>query len=93
MGCLSRFSVPARRDSPASIATIRLPPLREHGSDLRLLTELFLARATETAGRPLPTLHEGAWEKLRAYSWPGNIRQLQYVIHTAGADRFIRLSD
>jgi DNA-binding NtrC family response regulator len=64
-------------------ATIRLPQLRERGSDLRLLTELFVARAIDTTGRPLPTLHETAWEKLLAYSWPGNIRQLQYVIRHA----------
>jgi DNA-binding NtrC family response regulator len=59
---------------------IRLPSLRERGADLVLLAEHFLARAAADVGRPAPSLHESAREKLQDYSWPGNVRQLQHVM-------------
>ncbi len=63
--------------------TLRLPPLRERGADLQLLAEHFLARVAHGTGRPPPALSEGAWEKLRGYAWPGNVRQLQHVMRRA----------
>jgi DNA-binding NtrC family response regulator len=63
--------------------TIRLPPLRERGADLQLLTNHFLERAAEGTGRRSPTLDAAAWEKLRAHPWPGNIRELRNVIGRA----------
>jgi two-component system response regulator HydG len=63
---------------------IDLPPLRERGpEDLRLLAEHYLARMARSTDRPLPALHEGAWAKLRGYTWPGNIWELQNVIGRA----------
>jgi DNA-binding NtrC family response regulator len=62
--------------------TIRLPPLRDRGADIPLLAEYFLARAVEV-GRSPPVLPETAREKLRGYTWPGNVRQLQHVIRRA----------
>jgi DNA-binding NtrC family response regulator/tRNA A-37 threonylcarbamoyl transferase component Bud32 len=63
--------------------TIRLPVLRERGADLQVLAEHFAIRAAEEAGRPTPTFLESAWEKLRGYSWSGNVRELQNVIRRA----------
>jgi len=63
--------------------TIRLPPLRERGSDLELLAEHFLAQAAREVGRPVPALHPQALERLRTYPWPGNVRQLQHVLRRA----------
>src|SRR5437660_137047 len=62
---------------------IRLPALRERRADIPLLAEYFLARAAADMARPAPTLHESAREKLRGYSWPGNVRQLQNVMRRA----------
>jgi len=63
--------------------TIRLPPLRERDIDLQLLAEHFLARGAAGSGRAAPCLHESALEKLRRFSWPGNVRQLQNVMRRA----------
>jgi DNA-binding NtrC family response regulator len=60
---------------------IVLPPLRDRGpDDLRLLAEQFLTRVAESTGRARPPLSEGAWERLRKHSWPGNILELHKVI-------------
>jgi two-component system NtrC family response regulator/two-component system nitrogen regulation response regulator GlnG len=60
--------------------TIRLPPLRERGTDLQLLAEHFVALAAEEAGRPALPLLDSTWAALRAHCWPGNVRELQNVI-------------
>jgi two-component system nitrogen regulation response regulator GlnG len=63
--------------------TILLPPLRERGDDLRLLTDYFIQKNAEANGRPGPVLHADAWAKLKAYSWPGNVRELTNVLGRA----------
>ena len=64
--------------------TIRLPALRERGGDdLRLLVDHFLVQAAKKAGRSVPTLQDTAWNELRNYRWPGNIRELQHVMRRA----------
>jgi DNA-binding NtrC family response regulator len=61
--------------------SIRLPSLRERGDeDLQLLTAYFLEKAGEGTARRAPMLHPSAWDKLRAHSWPGNIRELRSVL-------------
>jgi DNA-binding NtrC family response regulator len=64
--------------------TIKLPTLHERGpEDLRLLVQHFLTQVVRSINRPLPTLHESAWQKLHGHTWPGNIRELQNVIGRA----------
>ena len=63
--------------------TILLPPLRERGDDLQILVEFFLERSAKSIGRALPILTDESWRKLRACTWPGNVRQLQNVIRRA----------
>ncbi|SDX49149.1 response regulator [Roseicitreum antarcticum] len=52
-----------------------VPALRERVDDLDLLCEHFLARA-HREGLPARRLSAEALEMVRAYSWPGNVRQL-----------------
>jgi len=59
-----------------AVLTLRLPPLRERGDDVVLLAEHFLARACEDYALPAKTLTQEAYTALRAYEWPGNVRQL-----------------
>ncbi len=59
--------------------TIAVPPLRERVDDIALLAEHFLARAHRDGLSPR-RLSSGASEKFRAYSWPGNVRQLENTI-------------
>jgi DNA-binding NtrC family response regulator len=67
-----------REDLYFRLNVLRLPlsPLRERGDDVLLLARRFLAAAGERAGRPL-ALGPDAETAIRAFAWPGNVRQLQ----------------
>ena len=60
-----------------SAITLRLPPLRDRPHDIRLLAELFLRAAAARYGRLAPQLTEGCLAALTAYSFPGNVRELE----------------
>jgi formate hydrogenlyase transcriptional activator len=63
---------------------IHLPPLRERREDIQPLAEVFLRRLTRRLGRTFAGIDDRSMEQLHAFSWPGNIRQLQNVIeHSA----------
>ena len=64
-------------------ATIELPSLRECVDDILLLTEHFL-NLLEKEGGPKRHLGIQAQDLFRAYSWPGNVRQLQNVVKRLG---------
>ena len=64
-------------------ATIELPSLRECVDDILILTEHFL-NLLEKEGGPKRELGIKARELFRAYSWPGNVRQLQNVVKRLG---------
>jgi two-component system nitrogen regulation response regulator GlnG len=65
------------------VFTIHLPPLREREDDLALLVRHFLRRFSRELGREVREVAPEALEQLRAYSWPGNIRELQSVLKQA----------
>ncbi|WP_299420301.1 response regulator [uncultured Shimia sp.] len=60
-------------------AAIHVPALRERVDDIPLLVEHFLNRA-ERDGAPMRVFSEEAMELFRAYSWPGNVRQLENAV-------------
>jgi DNA-binding NtrC family response regulator len=59
---------------------IALPPLRERAADVPLLAQHFLRGAAESGGGGFT---DAALEKLAAYHWPGNVRQLKSVVQAA----------
>ncbi len=63
-----------------SVFELYIPPLRERGSDIELLTNHFLDTFKQQHGRPNLRLSDAARQKLLGYQWPGNIRQLRNVI-------------
>jgi two-component system nitrogen regulation response regulator GlnG len=63
--------------------SIDLPPLRERGDDIVLLTEQFIARYARELEKEVHGVSPQALEALIAYPWPGNIRELQGVIKKA----------
>jgi DNA-binding NtrC family response regulator len=67
-----------------SVVTLRVPPLRERRSDIPLLAERFLRRASANAGRER-TLRfgAGALARLSAYEWQGNVRELESAVEYA----------
>jgi formate hydrogenlyase transcriptional activator len=64
------------------VVPLRVPPLRERIEDLELLVDQILTRLGVSAGRPR-RLAATAWRRLRAYDWPGNIRELESVLRRA----------
>src|SRR5262245_7283556 len=65
------------------VFTIHLPPLRERGADLPVLIQHFLRRFNRELNREVREVSPEALAKLQAYSWPGNIRELQSVLKQA----------
>jgi Nif-specific regulatory protein len=66
-----------------SVFELHIPPLRERGEDIERLVQFFLGHFTRQHGRPDLGLSSAAREKLLAYAWPGNVRQLRNVIDSA----------
>ncbi len=59
--------------------TLNVPSLRERVDDIPLLAEHFLARAGREGGN-LRRFSPEAMQLVRAYSWPGNVRQLENIV-------------
>lgn len=66
-----------------SVFELYLPPLRDRGTDVGLLVDFFLEHFRRQHGRPNLGLTDAAREKLLAYRWPGNVRQLRNVLDSA----------
>lgn len=64
--------------------TINLPPLRNRGDDVSLLLEYYLrVCAREMNRNDLEGISPEALELLKAYSWPGNVREMQSIMRQA----------
>ncbi len=63
-----------------NVVPIEVPSLRERREDIPGLVSHFMERAAESAGLPPRSLSDDALAALRAYDWPGNVRQLRNVI-------------
>lgn len=63
--------------------TINLPPLRERGDDVIVLTEYFLERFARKYDKPGLKIGQKTLDVLRIHQWPGNIRELQHAIEHA----------
>jgi len=66
-----------------NVFPISVPPLRERAEDIPLLVEYFVARFAKGLGKNIRKIGADTLEQLRAYSWPGNIRELQNVVERA----------
>jgi DNA-binding NtrC family response regulator len=66
-----------------SVFTIRLPPLRDRGEDLPMLVNYYLRRFSRELGKEVCEVAPETMDRLRAYCWPGNIRELQSIVKQA----------
>jgi DNA-binding NtrC family response regulator len=66
-----------------ALLTVRVPPLRERGGDVRLLAAHFLRAAALRYGVPAPPLDPEALRVLAAHAWPGNVRELAHALEAA----------
>ena len=64
-----------------NIVSVRLPPLRERPGDIAPLVEHFIQTHSTRLKRRAPTIRHDALRLLQRYAWPGNIRELENVIH------------
>jgi two-component system nitrogen regulation response regulator GlnG len=62
---------------------IDLPPLRQRGDDIDILADFFLGRFGKSLGKEIQGMSPEALERLKSYSWPGNIRELQTTLRKA----------
>jgi transcriptional regulator with GAF, ATPase, and Fis domain len=62
---------------------IVLPPLRQRREDIPELAQHFLRQYCQRCGKELTQIDDDALARLKAYYWPGNIRQLENVIERA----------
>ena len=65
-----------------NVFPVHLPPLREREGDVKLLARHFLQVASQEFDRNA-VFEAGVLDRLAAYNWPGNIRQLENVIKRA----------
>jgi two-component system response regulator AtoC len=66
-----------------NVITLEIPPLRERQGEIEILARLFLKKLAEPLRRAILTISPEALTLLRAYAWPGNIRELRNVIERA----------
>ena len=66
-----------------SVMKIMLPSLKERGEDIPLLTEIFVDYFSKKLKKKINKVPEEFFEKLKQYSFPGNIRELRNVIERA----------
>jgi DNA-binding NtrC family response regulator len=74
-----------RRDLFFRLAVIllRLPPLRERGDDVLILSEHYLRKFSTKYGKDVRRIGAEARQLMLSYPWPGNVRELSHVIERA----------
>ena len=62
---------------------IHVPPLRERQEDIPLLVQYFVQKFSTRLGKTIERVTQATLDQLKAYPWPGNIRELEHVIERA----------
>jgi len=66
-----------------NVVPVTMPALRERPSDIPLLAQHFLEKICRLEDIPLKRIYRDALDRLCAYHWPGNVRQLENTIEMA----------
>jgi transcriptional regulator with GAF, ATPase, and Fis domain len=66
-----------------AVFMIKVPPLRERPADIPRLADYFLRRFADHYGKPIAKIAPATLERMIAFPWPGNIRQLENSIEQA----------
>lgn len=66
-----------------NVMPIFLPPLRERREDLKGLIDFFIAKYNRKLNRSISGIAPDAYDVLKLYRWPGNIRELENVMERA----------
>ncbi|SEK24205.1 PAS domain S-box-containing protein [Maribacter orientalis] len=66
-----------------NVFPINVPSLRKRKEDIALLVEHFVDKFNKAYSKDIKYISDDAMEKLKAYNWPGNIRELENLIERA----------
>ena len=66
-----------------NVISISLPPLRERMTDLEAHANRYLRELARQTGTETKQISRAAWAQMRAYHWPGNLRELRNVLERA----------
>jgi formate hydrogenlyase transcriptional activator len=66
-----------------NVFPVKLPPLRERTEDIPLLVKHFVGKFNTKYGKSITRIAPSFYKQLTAYSWPGNIRELENIIERA----------
>ena len=96
--CDVRVIAATNRDLPNAVASgafradlfyrldvfpVKLPPLRDRAEDIPLLAQFFVQRYAPKVGRHVDAIEGKTIDRLVRYDWPGNIRELENIVHRA----------
>lgn len=65
------------------IVSLSIPAMRERKDDIPILVQEFLKKYNARYGKEVWMLSDGAMAKLKAYDYPGNVRELENIIMSA----------
>ncbi|MBK0391704.1 sigma 54-interacting transcriptional regulator [Ramlibacter algicola] len=68
-----------------NVIELVMPPLRERREDLPALCEALLGRIAQDSGMPVPVLSPAVLDELAQQPLPGNVRELENLLHRAAA--------
>ncbi|TSA19350.1 sigma-54-dependent Fis family transcriptional regulator [bacterium] len=63
-----------------NVLASEIPPLRDRGDDVLLLTQHFASRFAAELAKPVPRFSDGVLQALKTCTWPGNVRELENLI-------------
>jgi DNA-binding NtrC family response regulator len=66
-----------------NVFPIEISPLRERSEDIPLLVDTFIKRFNMTMQKRIQSAHPDVIEAMKAYAWPGNIRELENLMERA----------
>jgi two-component system response regulator AtoC len=66
-----------------SVASIKVPPLRERKSDIPLLVEHILRKINHDLDKGVRKIEEKALKRINEYDWPGNVREMENLLTQA----------
>ena len=66
-----------------NVVSIEVPPLRERGNDIVLLTNHFISEFNQQFGKSVKKIDKDLQHFLKGYSWPGNVRELRNAVERA----------
>ncbi|RLA87529.1 MAG: sigma-54-dependent Fis family transcriptional regulator [Deltaproteobacteria bacterium] len=66
-----------------NVVPLHLPPLRKRKGDIPLLASYFLNKYAQLNQKEVRRISEETMRLLTGYSWPGNVREMENVIHRA----------